>query len=135
MKIPRKEVRSDSAPAPIGPYSQAIAAGPWIFCSGQVALDATGGLVPGGVVAEAEQAFTNLLAVLAAAGCGPGDVVKTTLYLLDMADFAAVNEVYGRRLVAPGHPAPARATVAVAGLPKGARVEVDAVALHPGRPA
>lgn len=126
----RREYRSAEAPEPIGPYSQAIGAGPLVFCSGQVALR-NGELVKGDVAAEAEVAFENLLAVLAAAGCRAGNIVKTTLYLVDMADFAVVNEVYERLLTQPGARPPARATVAVAGLPKGARVEVDAVALKP----
>ncbi len=125
----RREIRSAGAPEPIGPYSQAIAAGPLVFCSGQVGL-VNGDLAAGGVSAEAEAAITNLLAVLEAAGCAPSDVLKTTVYLVDMADFAAVNEVYARLLTSPGAPAPARATVAVAGLPKGARVEIDAVAMR-----
>ena len=124
-------VRSDRAPAPIGPYSQAIAWRDLVFCSGQVALDpASGTLVGGGDVRrEAEAALTNLVAVLEAAGCSPRDVVKTTLYLADMGDFPAVNEVYARVLGGHDGPAPARSTVAVAGLPRGARVEVDAVAV------
>lgn len=123
----KKEIRSALAPAPIGPYSQAIEAAGFVFCSGQIALGADGQLATGGVRAEAEVALANLVAVLAAAGCHPSDVVRTTIYLVDMADFAAVNEVYGQ--VFGTHPAPARATVAVAALPRGARVEIDATAL------
>lgn len=125
----REEFRSAEAPEPIGPYSQAIGVGPFVFCSGQVALR-QGEIVGGGVAAEAEVALGNLLAVLAAAGCGAGDVVKTTIYLVDMADFSAVNEVYGRLFTQSGSAPPARATVAVAALPKGARVEIDAMALR-----
>ena len=125
----RTGVRSDQAPAPIGPYSQAIEAGGFVFCSGQIALGADGQLATGGVGPETEVALANLVAVLGAAGCQPSDVVKTTIYLIDMADFAAVNEVYGR--VFGSSPAPARATVAVAALPRGARVEIDATALKP----
>ncbi|HEV3155155.1 MAG TPA: RidA family protein [Candidatus Baltobacteraceae bacterium] len=119
-------VRSDGAPAPIGPYSQAIAAGDELFCSGQIALDPqTGDLLIGDAAAQAERALQNLGAVLEAAGMTYANVVKTTLYLVDMDDFAAVNEVYARFFEAAK---PARSTVAVAGLPKGARVEVDAIA-------
>ena len=125
----RTGVHSDQAPAPIGPYSQAIEAGGFVFCSGQIALGADGQLATGGVGPETEVALANLVAVLGAAGCQPSDVVKTTIYLIDMADFAAVNEVYGR--VFGSSPAPARATVAVAALPRGARVEIDATALKP----
>ena len=125
----KRGYRSAEAPDPIGPYSQAVGAGPWVFCSGQIALR-DGALAAGGAAAEAEVALQNLVAVLAAAGCTPRDVLKTTLYLVDMADFSAVNEVYARVFAVP--PEPARATVAVAGLPKGARVEIDALALRRG---
>jgi 2-iminobutanoate/2-iminopropanoate deaminase len=125
----KRAVRSAEAPAPIGPYSQAVIAGSFAFCSGQVALLPDGSLAAGGVRAEAEVVLRNLVAVLAAAGCTSADVVKTTVYLVDMADFAAVNEIYARTF--SGATPPARATVAVAGLPKGARVEIDAVALVP----
>ena len=125
----RGEIRSARAPEPIGPYSQAIVAGPLVFCSGQIGLR-DGALVPGGIAAETEAALANLLAVLAEAGCGPADIVKTTIYLLDMGDFGVVNEIYGRLLAVPGCCAPARATVAVAGLPRGARIEVDCVAVR-----
>ena len=124
----RRALRSAEAPEPIGPYSQAIAAGPLVFLSGQIGLR-QGELVQGGVAAETEVVLENLRAVLAASGCSVGDVVKTTIFLVDMADFAAVNEVYARLFTQPGAPPPARATVAVAGLPKGARVEIDCVAL------
>ena len=125
---------SEGAPAPIGPYSQAVAWERLVFCSGQVALDpATGEMVGAGRVdAETEQVLANLQAVLAAAGCSAADVVKVTIYLADMADFPRVNEIYGRVFGGgEGHPAPARATVEVAGLPKGARVEIDALAIRP----
>jgi len=122
----RETLASDAAPRAIGPYAQAVAAGDLVFCSGQVGLDpASGRLVPGGVAAEAARALENLAAVLSAAGLGLGDVVKTTVYLVDLADFAAVNEVYARHFPAPY---PARATVGVAALPAGARVEIEAVA-------
>ena len=127
-----RSVRSDRAPAPIGPYSQAVGWRDLVFCSGQVALDPVSGALVGGgdVRLEAEAALKNLLAVLEAAGCAPRDVLKTTLYLADMGDFPAVNEVYARALGGHDGPAPARSTVAVAGLPRGARVEVDAIAVR-----
>ena len=128
------EIRSEGAPAPIGPYSQAVAWDRLVFCSGQVALDpATGEMVGGGAVeAETEQVLRNLQAMLAAAGCAFGDVVRTTIYLADMADFPKVNEVYGRAFGGGSEgPSPARATVAVSALPKGARVEIDALAVRP----
>jgi 2-iminobutanoate/2-iminopropanoate deaminase len=121
-----RAVKSAGAPAPIGPYSQAIASGEWLFCSGQIALDPKSGeMVGGGTAAEARQVLGNLSAVLSEAGLGFADVIKTTIYLVDLADFAAVNEVYAE-FVKP--PFPARATVGVAALPKGARVEIDLVA-------
>lgn len=129
MSEDTRAVRSAGAPAPIGPYSQAIESGGWLFCSGQVGLDpATGELVPGGVAAEARRALQSLAAVLAEAGCGLEHVVKTTIYLVRMDDFAAVNAVYAEFVQAPF---PARATVAVAALPKGAAVEIDAIARRP----
>jgi 2-iminobutanoate/2-iminopropanoate deaminase len=119
-------VSTAHAPAAIGPYSQAIEADGWLFCSGQIGLDpATGQLVNGGTVPEAEQVLRNLQAVLASAGLDFAHLVRTTIYLVDLADFAAVNDVYAR-YVRP--PFPARATVGVAALPRGARVEIDAVA-------
>ncbi len=119
-------VSTDRAPGAIGPYSQALDAGGWVFCSGQIGLDpATGQLVPGGIAPEAEQVLRNLEAVLAAAGLGFSDVVRTTIYLVDLADFSAVNDIYARHVRAPY---PARATVGVAALPRGARIEIDAIA-------
>jgi len=119
-------VATDSAPKAIGPYSQALIAGNLVYTAGQVALDpATMELVPGGVAEQADRALRNLAAVLAAAGTSLQRVVKTTVYLVDMADFAAMNEVYARHF---GTHRPARSTVAVAGLPKGARVEIDVIA-------
>ncbi len=134
MAIP---VSSPDAPKAIGPYSQAVLAegpgGRILFCSGQVALDpATGELVQGDAAAETERVMDNLAAVLAAAGMGFGDVVKTTVFLADLGDFASVNEAYGRRFQGAF---PARSTVQVAALPRGARVEVEAVAVKAGRPA
>ena len=119
-------MKSAGAPAPIGPYSQAIASGDWLHCSGQIALDPESGeLVAGGIVAEARQVLRNLEAVLEEAELGFADVVKTTIYLTDLADFAKVNEIYAE-FVTP--PFPARATVGVAALPRGAKVEIDLVA-------
>jgi 2-iminobutanoate/2-iminopropanoate deaminase len=125
----RAAVSTESAPKAIGPYSQAIVAGDLVFCSGQIPLDpATGEMVgPGDVRAQAKRVMENLKAVLEAAGSSFAQVVKTTIYLADLADFAHVNEIYGGYLTAPP---PARATVQVAGLPKGALVEIDAVALR-----
>ena len=122
-------VTSTMAPAAVGPYSQAIAAGELVFCSGQIGIDpATGALVEGGVEAEAERALRNLAAVLDAAGLGLADVAKATIFLADIADFPAVNAVYARFMP---DPPPARTTVAVAGLPRGARVEIEAIAVRP----
>lgn len=122
-----KIISTDQAPAAIGPYSQAVQAAGLVFCSGQIPLDpASGELVSGDIRLETRQVMENLRGVLQAAGCGFGQVVRTTIYLVDMADFPAVNEVYGEFFPAVK---PARATVAVAALPKGARVEIDAVAL------
>lgn len=124
--MPRTAISTPHAPAAIGPYSQAIRADGYLFCSGQLGLDpATGDFVAGDVGAQAEQALRNLGAVLEAAGLTFGDVVKTTIFLADMADFAAVNGVYGRFVT---DPPPARSTVAVAALPKGGRVEIEATA-------
>ena len=119
-------VISNSAPAPIGPYSQAVRSGKTLYCSGQIALDpASGNLIDGDVSAQADQVMKNLGAVLDAAGYDYGDVVKTTIFLIDMNDFAAVNAVYGKYFDTSK---PARSTVAVAGLPRGARVEIDCIA-------
>jgi 2-iminobutanoate/2-iminopropanoate deaminase len=114
------------APEAIGPYSQAAAVGGFLFTAGQIGLDpATMQVVPGDVAAQAEQAMKNLTSVLSNAGCSWAEVVKTTIFLADMADFAKVNEVYARHI---GGSRPARSTVAVAGLPRGARVEIECVA-------
>ena len=122
----RTAISTAQAPAAIGPYSQAIRADCYLFCSGQLGLvPATGDLVAGDVGAQAEQALRNLGAVLEAAGLTFGDVVKTTIFLADMADFATVNGVYGRFVT---DPPPARSTVAVAALPKGGLVEIEATA-------
>lgn len=125
----KKVVYTENAPAAIGPYSQAVVASGMVYCSGQVAIDpATKEVVPGDVQAQAEQVMKNLEAVLVAAGSDFSQVVKTTIYLADMDDFKAVNEVYGKHF--PSHP-PARATVQVSRLPLDVRVEVDAIALVP----
>ena len=126
----REAIQTNGAPAAIGPYSQAIAIDGFIFCAGQAALDpATGILAEGGIEPETERVMANLTAVLEAAGCGWSDVVKSTVFLIDMADFPLVNAIYGRFVSdAP----PARSTVAVAGLPKGARVEIEVIARRPG---
>jgi 2-iminobutanoate/2-iminopropanoate deaminase len=121
-----KAISTADAPAAIGPYSQAIHAGDLVFLSGQVPIDPkTGELVGGDIAAQTERVLENLGAVLAAAGCTFGDVVKTTIYLVDLGDFQAVNQTYARRFTAAP---PARATVQVSALPKGARVEIDAIA-------
>ncbi len=123
----KRAVTTEHAPAAIGPYSQAIVAGDLVFCSGQIALDpTTGALVQGGVAAQAERVMENLKAVLGAAGSSLGHAVRCTVFLADMADFAAVNEVYARYF-ADSTP-PSRATVAVRELPKGAAVEIDCIA-------
>ncbi len=114
------------APAPVGPYSQAIKVDGFVFCSGQVGLDpATGSIVSGGVAEQTRQVLDNLSAVLAAAGLTLADVVKTTIFVVDIKDFATVNAVYGERMSTPP---PARSTVAVAALPLGALVEIEAIA-------
>lgn len=120
-------VHTENAPAAIGPYSQGIVAGNFLFTAGQIALDpATGQIVQGDVAAQTERVMRNLTAVLEDAGASWSDVVKTTVYLQDMADFPRVNEVYGRVI---GDARPARSTVQVAGLPRGVLVEIDAVAI------
>jgi len=122
-------VATQQAPQAIGPYSQAIVVDRLVFTAGQVALDPeTGALVGQSVTEQTEQVLKNLTAVLVAAGSSLGQVVKTTVFLADMADFAAMNEVYARRF---GAHKPARSTVQAAGLPKGARVEIDAIAVKP----
>jgi 2-iminobutanoate/2-iminopropanoate deaminase len=127
----RQAVATAGAPAAIGPYSQGIDADGLVFCSGQLGLDpATGDLVEGGVEAQAERALRNLQAVLDAAGATFDDVVKTTIFLVDIADFAAVNAVYATFMP---DPPPARSTVGVAALPKGGRVEVEAIARRSSR--
>ncbi len=125
-----RSIHTDRAPAAIGPYAQAIATGGFVFTSGQVGLDpATGELVAGGFEAQARRALANLEAVLAAAGCTFADVVRATIYVTDLGHFPRLNELYGEAL--GGH-RPARSTVQVLGLPKGALVEIDLVARIPG---
>jgi len=125
-----KPVNSLSAPAAIGPYSQAIDAGDFVFLSGQVPIDPkTGELVPGDITAQTERVLDNLAAVLEAAGCSFGDVVKTTIYLIDLGDFQTVNATYAKRFTSAP---PARATIQVSALPKGSRVEIDAIAKKRG---
>lgn len=123
----RASVSTPQAPAAIGPYSQAVSAGGFLFCSGQLGLDpATGDFAGPDVEAQVEQAMVNLRSVLDAAGLTFADVVKTTIFLADMADFGKVNAVYG---IFVSDPPPARSTVQVAALPKGGRVEIEAIAL------
>ena len=125
----RRAVQTGEAPSAVGPYSQAIATEELVFCAGQVGLDpTTGNLVEGGLEAQTERALRNLSAVLDAAGCSFADVVKTTCFLIDIDDFADFNAVYARFMA---DPAPARSTFAVAALPKGARVEIEAIAVRP----
>jgi 2-iminobutanoate/2-iminopropanoate deaminase len=120
-------IRTSNAPAAIGPYSQAVRAGGFVFASGQIPIDPqTGEFVPGGITEQTEQVLRNLNAVLKAAGSGLDQVVKTTVFLADMNDFAAMNEVYGRYFSEDAPPA--RATVQAARLPRDARVEIEVIA-------
>ena len=121
----RQAIQTTGAPSAIGAYSQAIVSGDLVFCSGQVGLDPSTGELVEGVEAQAERALRNLAAVLDAAGVGFADVVKTTIFLADVADFAAVNGIYGSFMP---DPPPARSTIGVGGLPRGARVEIEAIA-------
>jgi len=123
----KEAISSAGAPKAIGPYSQAVRAGQLLFLSGQVALDpATGQMVEGGIAEQTRRVFENLAAVLTAGGRSFADVVRTTVFLADMNDFAAMNEVYSRYIV---DPPPARATVQVARLPRDVKIEVDAIAV------
>ena len=120
-------IHTDKAPAAIGPYSQAVAANGFLFTAGQIALDpASGQVVDGDVVAQTERVLANLRAILDASGVSFADVVKTTVFLSDMADFPKMNEVYARAF---GNTRPARSTVQAAGLPRGVLVEIEAVAV------
>ena len=123
-------IATSAAPAALGPYSQAIRAGDFIFCSGQVGLEPASGALREGLEAQTEQALDNLGAVLAATGASFADIVKTTLFLVDMADFAAVNAIYGKRFA--NNP-PARSTLQAAALPKGGRVAIEMIAYVPQR--
>ena len=123
----RERIQTDNAPAAIGPYSQAIKAGGFVFVSGQIPTNPeTGEFVAGGIAEQTEQVFKNLKAVLEAAGSSLDQVVKTTVFLADMKEFSGMNEVYAKFFSGPP---PARATVAAAGLPRDARVEIEAVAV------
>jgi 2-iminobutanoate/2-iminopropanoate deaminase len=123
----KEAIATTQAPPAIGPYSQAVRTGPWLFLSGQIGLaPGSSELVADGVVAETRQVLDNLRAVLTAAGAGLDDVVRTTIYLVDLNDFSRVNEVYAGFFRAPY---PARATVGVTALPRGAHVEIDAIAM------
>jgi 2-iminobutanoate/2-iminopropanoate deaminase len=121
----QQRIATEAAPAALGPYSQAIVAGDYVFCSGQLGLDPATGELAEGLAAQADRALRNLGAVLEAAGCSHADIVKTTVFLADMADFAAFNAAYAAHL---GEAKPARSTVQAAGLPKGAKVEIELVA-------
>jgi 2-iminobutanoate/2-iminopropanoate deaminase len=126
--LPKKHVATPHAPKPIGPYSQGVISGGLLFASGQIPLDPdTNELVQGDIAIQTEQVLKNLLAVLKEAKMGPENVVKTTVYLAEMADFPKMNEVYGRYL---GKEPPARTTIQAAGLPRGVKVEIDAVAAY-----
>jgi 2-iminobutanoate/2-iminopropanoate deaminase len=119
-------IQTHAAPAAVGPYSQAIEQNGWIFCSGQIGLEAgSGKLVGGGIEAEARRVLENLREVLDAAGAGLKHVVKTTIFLVDLKDFETVNRIYSEHF---DQPYPARSTVQVAALPRGARVEIEAIA-------
>lgn len=122
----RHTVTSPNAPAAVGPYSQAVVCGNWVFCSGQIPLDPLSGeMCPGDLAAQTRRVLENLSAVLQAAGASLADVVKTTVFMIDLTEFRAMNEVYARFFTeAP----PARSTVQVAALPRGARIEIEAVA-------
>ena len=126
--MPKKHVVSTQAPKPIGPYSQGVISGGFLFASGQIPLDPeTMEIVPGDIVAQTERVMQNLVAVLKEAKMGVENVVKTTVYLTDMADFPRMNEVYARYL---GKEPPARTTIQAAALPRGVRVEIDVVAAY-----
>ena len=122
----KKAIETHAAPAAIGPYAQAIASGDLVFCSGQIGIDpALGAMIEGGIEAETRRVLDNLREVLSAAGLGLRDVVKTTVFLVSLADFDTVNRIYGEHFSAPY---PARSTVQVSALPRHARVEIEAIA-------
>lgn len=132
MATTKTAILPANAPAPIGPYTPAIRSGDLLFSSGQVGFDpATGVLVEGGIETETRQVMQNLNAILAAAGLGFDDVVKTTIFLADMADFALVNGIYAEAFTVSEVPAPARSTVQVAELPRKARIEIELIARFP----
>jgi 2-iminobutanoate/2-iminopropanoate deaminase len=124
-----RSTRTDRAPAPVGPYSQAIVAGDFVFCAGQIALDPVSGELVGGddIRAQTRRVLDNLAAVLVESGSGLDRVTKTTVFLTDLADFAAMNEVYGERFASIK---PARSTVPVGALPRGAKVEIECIAVR-----
>jgi 2-iminobutanoate/2-iminopropanoate deaminase len=129
MPQTKTAISTKDAPAAIGPYTQAVRVGDMLYTSGQVALDpATGNIVPGGIVEQTTRVLENLKAVLAAAGLGFEHVVKTTVFLKDMKDFAAMNEIYAKSFAPEGTVAPARSTVQVAALPKDGLVEIECIA-------
>ena len=129
MASMKEIIATEDAPRAIGPYSQAVRAGNFVFASGQIPIDpATGEFVPGGVAEQTEQVLKNLTALFAAAGVGLDQIVKTTVFLADMNDFTAMNEVYGRFF---SEAPPARATVQAARLPRDAKVEIEAIAVVP----
>ena len=129
--MPTQIVHTDQAPAAIGPYSQGVIANGFLFTAGQIALDpGSGQVIAGDVVAQTEQVFRNLAAILGTAGASWTNVVKATVYLMDMRDFPKVNDVYARVM---GDARPARSTVQVSGLPRGVLVEIDLVATVPSR--
>ena len=123
--MPRQEVSAPEAPSAIGPYSQAIEVNDFIFCSGQLGLDPVTGQLIEGIEGQAERALVNLEAVLVGAGLTMADVVKTSIFLVNLNDFAQVNAIYARHIV---EPAPARSTVQVAALPRNALIEIEAIA-------
>jgi 2-iminobutanoate/2-iminopropanoate deaminase len=126
----KRAIKTHAAPAALGPYSQAIENDGWIFCSGQIGLDsASGKLVTGGIEAETRRVLENLREVLMAADASLEDVVKTTIFLIDLNDFEVVNRIYSEHFE---QPCPARSTVQVAALPRGARVEIEAIARRSG---
>ncbi len=126
--MPKKHVVSSQAPKPIGPYSQGVVSGGFLWASGQIPLDPeTGELVPGDIEAQTDRVMKNLMAILKEAKMGPENVVKATVFLADLADFPKMNDVYGRYL---GKEPPARTTVQAAGLPRGVKVEIDVVAAY-----
>ncbi len=128
----RRAVSSDQAPPALGPYSQAIVAGGFVFCSGMAGIDPTSGTAPEGIEAQTEQALRNLAAVLAAGGASMDDVVKTTIFYAHVEDFAALNEVYDRHMP---DPPPARSAPAHVRLPHGLLVSIEAIAVLPGAAA